>query len=291
MESHTSSSNKLLMAAFLFLLLICPNQSTRTLSDPLQIAADGLTPSSGHRKLGRAGELPPLAPKPNYNIADGLTPSSGHRKLGRVEELTPPAPEPNDAPSVVLGSFLADLVLLVAFGKVSFLLGFLSRVFCLVFSSSGHSRPEWRLDVLVILVFWMDHLNRGFFVDALYGSASFVCFPELRQCSFRGMPSLWISEEEIMSLAVPFQFALVGFFPMCRPSLDGIRKFFFNLKLHAKFYVTVLDQSHVLIKLSNDLDYSRVFCHRSYLVNNYYMKLTKWSPFLDVYVESPVIPI
>ncbi|KAL0906771.1 hypothetical protein M5K25_025292 [Dendrobium thyrsiflorum] len=68
MESYTSSSNKLLMAAFLFLLLICHNQSTRTLSDPLQIAADGLTPSSVHRKLGRGGELTPPAPEANGEI-------------------------------------------------------------------------------------------------------------------------------------------------------------------------------------------------------------------------------
>ncbi|KAL0906768.1 hypothetical protein M5K25_025288 [Dendrobium thyrsiflorum] len=68
MESHTSSSNKLLMAAFLF-LLICPNQSTRTLSDPLQIAAGGLTPSPGHRKLGRSVELTPPAPEANASVS------------------------------------------------------------------------------------------------------------------------------------------------------------------------------------------------------------------------------
>ncbi|KAL0925336.1 hypothetical protein M5K25_003657 [Dendrobium thyrsiflorum] len=53
----------------------------------------------------------------------------------------------------------------------------------------------------------------------------------------------------------------------------------------------VLDQSHVLIKLFNDLDYSRIFCHRFYLVNNYFMKISKWSPLLDISIESPVIPI
>ncbi|KAH0455930.1 hypothetical protein IEQ34_015962 [Dendrobium chrysotoxum] len=56
-------------------------------------------------------------------------------------------------------------------------------------------------------------------------------------------------------------------------SLDFIRKFFFNLKLIAEFSVTLLDTLHVLIKLSNDLDYSRVFCHRSYFVNNCFMKI------------------
>ncbi|KAL0913285.1 hypothetical protein M5K25_016733 [Dendrobium thyrsiflorum] len=129
------------------------------------------------------------------------------------------------------------------------------------------------------------------FVEALSGSSSDNRFPDVKISSFRGLPSLWISEQEIRALAAPFQFALVGFFPFKRPSLDSIRIFFFNLKLNGEVSVTLLDPSHVLIKLENDLDYCRVFCHRSYLVYNCYMKLIKWSPLLDVGVESPVIPI
>ncbi|KAH0460791.1 hypothetical protein IEQ34_008366 [Dendrobium chrysotoxum] len=40
--------------------------------------------------------------------------------------------------------------------------------------------------------------------------------------AFHGLPSLWISEEEILVLAVPFQFSLVGFFLSWRLSLDSI---------------------------------------------------------------------
>ncbi|KAL0928116.1 hypothetical protein M5K25_002357 [Dendrobium thyrsiflorum] len=129
------------------------------------------------------------------------------------------------------------------------------------------------------------------FVDALAGSSAHGGFAELKPSTFCGIPSLWISEDEILALVAPFQFALVGFFPSLRLSLDFIRKFFFNLKLIAEFSVTLLDSSHVLIKLSNDLDYSRVFCHRSYLVYNCFMKVTKWSPSLYIGVESHVIPI
>ncbi|KAL0911782.1 hypothetical protein M5K25_019946 [Dendrobium thyrsiflorum] len=61
--------------------------------------------------------------------------------------------------------------------------------------------------------------------------------------------------------------------------------------LSSDVLVTLLDQLHVLVKMSNDLDYYKVFCHRSYFVNNCYMKLTKWSPLVDVGVESPIILI
>ncbi|KAL0909928.1 hypothetical protein M5K25_020838 [Dendrobium thyrsiflorum] len=109
--------------------------------------------------------------------------------------------------------------------------------------------------------------------------------------TFRGMPSLWISEEKILALLRPFKFALVGKFPTRRPSLDAIRRFFFRLKLNGDFSVTLLNPSHVLIKLFNDFDYSRVFSHKSYFVYNCYMKLTKWSPLFDIGEDSPIVPI
>ncbi|PKU82488.1 hypothetical protein MA16_Dca005493 [Dendrobium catenatum] len=96
---------------------------------------------------------------------------------------------------------------------------------------------------------------------------------------------------EIASLAVPFEFAHVEKFPARRPSLDAIRNFFFNLKMKGDVSVTILNKHNVLIKLFNDLDYCRVFAHRSYFVNNCFMKLIKWSPTLDVEIESPVVPI
>ncbi|KAH0457053.1 hypothetical protein IEQ34_014960 [Dendrobium chrysotoxum] len=65
---------------------------------------------------------------------------------------------------------------------------------------------------------------------------------------------------------------------------------YFNVKneVNADFSVTLLNPSYILIKLMNDLDYSRVFAYRSYFVNNCYMKLTKWSPLLDIGVELPI---
>ncbi|KAL0912162.1 hypothetical protein M5K25_018119 [Dendrobium thyrsiflorum] len=127
------------------------------------------------------------------------------------------------------------------------------------------------------------------FLEALSGSSSI--FPELKRSSFRGVPALLVSEEEFFTLAEPFKFSLVGFFPSRRPSLASVRKFFFNLKLNGDFSVTLLDHSHVLIKLENDLDYSRIFCHRSYLIFNCFMRVTKWSPSDDVSAESLIVPV
>ncbi|KAH0469642.1 hypothetical protein IEQ34_001200 [Dendrobium chrysotoxum] len=56
--------------------------------------------------------------------------------------------------------------------------------------------------------------------------------------------------------------------------------FFVNLKLSGDFFDILLDPRHVFFKHSNDLDYSRIFCHHFYYVFNCFMKLIKWSPML-----------
>ncbi|KAI0503868.1 hypothetical protein KFK09_014811 [Dendrobium nobile] len=127
------------------------------------------------------------------------------------------------------------------------------------------------------------------FKEALAGSSS--PFPDLKVSSHRGLPALFISEEEVRSLVSPFDFALVGRFPGRRPSVDAIRKFCFNLKLIGDFSVTVLNHRNVLIKLVNDFDYCRIFSHRSYFVQNCFMKVVKWSPNLDIEVDSPFVPV
>ncbi|KAL0927250.1 hypothetical protein M5K25_001413 [Dendrobium thyrsiflorum] len=129
------------------------------------------------------------------------------------------------------------------------------------------------------------------FCDALSGVSSLSDFPELKLSSRHGLPALWISDEKMRALAVPFEFALVGKFPGRRPSLEAIQKFFFLLKLSGKFSVTLLNSKNILVKFTNDLDYCRVFSHRSYFVGNCYMRLVKWSPLLDIDIESPTIPI
>ncbi|KAH0457728.1 hypothetical protein IEQ34_013043 [Dendrobium chrysotoxum] len=63
------------------------------------------------------------------------------------------------------------------------------------------------------------------------------------------------------------------------------------VSLISDFLVTVLNPKNVLIKLVNDFDYYRVFAHRSYFINNCYMRLIKWSPSFDVDIKSPIILI
>ncbi|KAL0928937.1 hypothetical protein M5K25_000873 [Dendrobium thyrsiflorum] len=129
------------------------------------------------------------------------------------------------------------------------------------------------------------------FKDVLSGNDSVGDLSTLAQSVFNGVPAVLLSDEEVLKLASPFQFTLVGKFSLRRPNLDTIRQFFGNLKLTGFFSVGLLDARHVSIQLTNDLDYSRVFARRAYFVNNYQMRILKWTPFFDIRQESPIVPI
>ncbi|KAL0923313.1 hypothetical protein M5K25_007365 [Dendrobium thyrsiflorum] len=76
------------------------------------------------------------------------------------------------------------------------------------------------------------------FKDALSGESSSLVFSPLKVSSHHGLPALIISEEEMSSLVLPFEFALIRKFAGRRPPLDLIQNFFFNLKLFGDFSVS-----------------------------------------------------
>ncbi|PKU74261.1 hypothetical protein MA16_Dca003464 [Dendrobium catenatum] len=78
------------------------------------------------------------------------------------------------------------------------------------------------------------------FIEVLSGSVVSKSFPNFRVSTIRGLSALWFLEDEFLHLAKPFDFALVGKFPLKRLTLDSIRRFFFNLKLSADFSCKVV---------------------------------------------------
>ncbi|KAL0926137.1 hypothetical protein M5K25_004531 [Dendrobium thyrsiflorum] len=106
--------------------------------------------------------------------------------------------------------------------------------------------------------------------------------------SVKGIPALLFDDAVVSKLAAPFSFTLVGKFMLRRPNIDTIRKFFFNLKLSGAFSVGLMDQRHIAIQLSNDLDYSHIFSRRVYYILGCQMRLLKWTPDFDVREESPI---
>ncbi|KAL0908717.1 hypothetical protein M5K25_023224 [Dendrobium thyrsiflorum] len=130
------------------------------------------------------------------------------------------------------------------------------------------------------------------FKDVFVGAgSSSACNLQLVHTSFEGIPALMFDDSVTASLAVPCAFTLIGKFLLRRPNLDIIRIFFSNLKLSGCFSVGLLDTRHIVIQLSNDLDYSRIFTRRAYYIVGCQMRLLKWTPNFDVKAESPIAPV
>ncbi|XP_027150383.1 uncharacterized protein LOC113750625 [Coffea eugenioides] len=109
--------------------------------------------------------------------------------------------------------------------------------------------------------------------------------------SHRGEPSVSFSMEDIERIAAPFQYALVGKFSRGRPIMDDLRKFFHALDLTAKFSLGLLDRRHILIRLSNEADYYRVWSRGFWSINKAPMRVFKWSIDFHVDREDSIVPV
>lgn len=93
--------------------------------------------------------------------------------------------------------------------------------------------------------------------SSLENSSSLPDYGKL--ASHKGEPALVISRQEMLALAEPFRNALVGRFAFSRPPMEILRKFFISLGLKASCPIGLLDSNHILIRPSNEEDFTRLF--------------------------------
>lgn len=77
---------------------------------------------------------------------------------------------------------------------------------------------------------------------------------------YKGMSAIMCMDMDIEKLVESYAYTLVGKFSFHHPLLDDIQPFFHNLKFFDVFSIELFDACHILIKLSNDIDYRKGFC-------------------------------
>ena len=107
----------------------------------------------------------------------------------------------------------------------------------------------------------------------------------------RREPAVSFSMEDIERIAAPFPYALVGKFSRGRPLMEKLRKFFQALNLKAEYSLGLMDRRHVLIRLSNEADYYRVWSRGIWHINKVPMRVLKWSIDFHVDRETSVVPV
>ncbi|VFQ79788.1 unnamed protein product [Cuscuta campestris] len=108
---------------------------------------------------------------------------------------------------------------------------------------------------------------------------------------YRGFPVVSFTPDEVISLSIPYQFALVGRFLKSRPPLEVIRKSFEQIGFKPGFTVGLLSPSLILINFECTIDYQRCFSRRLWNINGSQMVVTKWTPSFHADSKSPVFPI
>ncbi|KAL0312844.1 UNVERIFIED_CONTAM: hypothetical protein Sradi_5683700 [Sesamum radiatum] len=94
----------------------------------------------------------------------------------------------------------------------------------------------------------------------------------------RGTRAINFTAKETAMLAVSFKFALIGKFSHGYPSMQSIRTYFSRLGLRGAYSIGVINVKHILIKLGNEEDYSRLWIKQILFLDGFPHRVFKWTP-------------
>ncbi|KAK4383743.1 hypothetical protein Sango_2748200 [Sesamum angolense] len=99
--------------------------------------------------------------------------------------------------------------------------------------------------------------------------------------SYKGEPGIIYSPEETAELAARLKFALVGKFSHGLLNMNFLRIRIVKLGLKGNVSIGRLNFKHVLIRLSNEEDFSRIWLRREWTFDSFHMRVFKWTPDFD----------
>lgn len=106
-----------------------------------------------------------------------------------------------------------------------------------------------------------------------------------------GKPTICFSDLEMHQFTHDLQFTLVEKFSYGYLALHVIKKEFHKLRLTGEYFVGILNVRHVLIKLSNEIDYMKVWDRGMLRMDKFPMRILKWTKDFNPAVESSVAPV
>ncbi|KAL2244365.1 UNVERIFIED_CONTAM: hypothetical protein Sindi_0554500 [Sesamum indicum] len=104
-------------------------------------------------------------------------------------------------------------------------------------------------------------------------------------------PKLLFTDAETEVLAAPFRFALVGKFLHGAPSYSMLHKLMAGTGIKNRFTVSMLNNRYVLISLSCESNYTRLWLRRIWYIQGYPMRVFKWTPTFTPSKESSIVPV
>ncbi|KAL0417384.1 UNVERIFIED_CONTAM: hypothetical protein Slati_3570300 [Sesamum latifolium] len=95
----------------------------------------------------------------------------------------------------------------------------------------------------------------------------------------------------MLSLAAAFRYALVGKFSHGAPQYRNLHRLITELGIKGAFTVSMINAKHVLISLSNEVDFSRLWLRQIWYIQGFPMRVFKWTPTFTPAQESSIVPV
>ncbi|KAL0404414.1 UNVERIFIED_CONTAM: hypothetical protein Sradi_2082200 [Sesamum radiatum] len=109
--------------------------------------------------------------------------------------------------------------------------------------------------------------------------------------NINGRPTIIFSDAETQSLAADFRYALVGKFLHGSPPYSQLHRLLSNSGIKGAFTVSLINNKHALINLTNEADFSRLWMRRIWYLKGLPMRVFKWSPTFIPDQESSIVPV
>ncbi|KAL0448225.1 UNVERIFIED_CONTAM: hypothetical protein Slati_1378900 [Sesamum latifolium] len=109
--------------------------------------------------------------------------------------------------------------------------------------------------------------------------------------SINGRPTIIFSNAETQSLAEDFQFAPVGKFSHESPPYSQLHRLISNSSIKGAFTMSLINNKHALIYLTNESDFSRLWMRRIWSLKGFPMRIFKWSLTFIPEHESSIVPV
>lgn len=122
-----------------------------------------------------------------------------------------------------------------------------------------------------------------------YSSAAPIPAPQ--KDNEKGIHVVTFSKSEMELYSQDLHFTLVGKFSNGYPALHTIRKEFYKFNLTGEYFVDILNVRHIIIKLSNELDYLTIWGKGMIWMDRFPMRVLKWTTDFNPAIESPILPI
>ncbi|XP_020597161.1 uncharacterized protein LOC110036938 [Phalaenopsis equestris] len=106
-----------------------------------------------------------------------------------------------------------------------------------------------------------------------------------------GELDVYLSPQEIHNLNEQVKFTLVGKFLLGHPKMELVTNYFASLKFNGDWHIGILDGRHLLIQLSGEEVYARLFAKQDLQVGGTTMKILKWDPDFDPCKEPHIVPL